>query len=179
MTASRASAGPTTITISPRGSPAAAYSAASASSVPRRTSSCSLVSSRATAAGRGPELEREVGERLGEAARRFVEDERAGHGGERVDPLAPRGAPGRQKALEKEAVGRQAGDAERGERRGSAGSGGDRESRGDGLGDQLDSRDRRSSGVPASEISASAWPSRDAPERARARLGGVVLVIGR
>ena len=47
-------AAPTTITISPRGASVAAYSAASASSAPRLTSSCSLVSSRATAAGRGP-----------------------------------------------------------------------------------------------------------------------------
>ena len=35
------------------------------------------------------------------------------------------------------------------------------------------------SGVPASEISASACPSAMRSQRARARLGGVVLVIGR
>ena len=35
------------------------------------------------------------------------------------------------------------------------------------------------SGVPASEMSASAWPSAMRLQRARARLGGVVLMIGR
>ena len=47
-------AGPTTMTISPFGASPPAYSAASLSSAPRRTSSWSLVNSRATAALRGP-----------------------------------------------------------------------------------------------------------------------------
>ena len=72
--------------------------------------------------GARPKLERKVGERFGEAPRRLVEDERAGHGGERVDPLAAGRRSGREESLEIEAVGRQAGDAKRGERRGSAGA---------------------------------------------------------
>ena len=118
---------PTTMTISPLGASWPAYSAASASSGPRRTSSCSLVNSRATAAAPRPKLERKVGERVGKAPWRFVKDERPGHGRKRVDALPPRGALGRKESLEKETVGRQTGDAEGGERGGGAWRGADRE----------------------------------------------------
>ena len=86
--------------------------------VPRHTSSCSLVSSRATAtrpvgaAGRG-----EVGEGAGQPVRRLVEDDRAPLGRQRGEPLgAARSLPG-QEALEHEPAGGQPARDERGDHR--------------------------------------------------------------
>ena len=169
---------PTTMTISPLGASSAAYSAASLSSAPRLTSSCSLVNSRATAAGRGPSSSARSASVSASRPGGFVENERAGHGGERVDALPPRRPPGRQETLEKEPVGRQAGDAKRRERRGGARRGDDGEALLDRFGDQLIAGigNERRSGVGNER---QRLPFGDASERARASLGGVVLVVGR
>ena len=85
----------------------------------------------------------------------------------------------RQESLEKEPVGRQAGDAERGERRGGAGRGGHREARSDGLGDQLVAGigNQRRAGVGNQR---QRLPRRRcARRRARPHFGGVVLVVRR
>ena len=94
---------------------------------------------------RGPvaKLERKVGERLGEPPWGFVENERAGDGGKRVDALPPRRLPGRQESLEIETVGRQTGDAKGRERRGRAWRGGDGEALRDRLRRRAYSRDRK------------------------------------
>ena len=131
---------------------------------------------------RGPraEFEREVGERLREPARRFVEDQRARHGGQRVDPLAARRAPRRQEALEEEPVGRQARDAQRRERRRrrparrSTGEPRRRPPRRPAC-----SRDRKSAACRRRKSAPAPGPRPSARKRPRARLGGVVLVIGR
>src|SRR6185312_4429145 len=120
----------------------------------------------------------EVGERLGDPARGFVENERAGDGGKRVDALPPRRLPGRQESLEKEAVGGQARDAKGRERRRRPRRDRDREAPRDRLRDELIARigNERRPGVGDERQRLSAG---DAPERPRASLGGVVLVVGR
>ena len=125
-----------------------------------------------------PKLEREVGERVGKATGRFVKDERPGHGRKRVDALPPRGPLGRQESLEEETVGRQTGDAKGGERGGRARRGADREAEGDRFGDELIAGigNQRSSGVGNER---QGLPFGDASKRARANLGGIVLMVGR
>ena len=93
-------------------------------------------------------------------------------------PLPPRRLPGRQESLEIEAVGRQAGDAKRRERRGRAWRRDDREAELDRLGDKFIAgigNERR----PGVGDQRQRLPFRDAFQRARARLGGVVLMIRR
>ena len=125
-----------------------------------------------------PKLERKVGERVGEAPGRFIKDERAGRGRERVDAFPPRRPLGRKESLEIKPVGRQAGDAKGGERGGRARRGGDREAKGYRLGDKLIAGigDQRSSGV-GNERQGLTFG--DAPNRARPSLGGIVLVVRR
>ena len=81
--------------------------------MPRRCSSYSLVSSRATAAGAGAEHGRGVGEHLGQPLRRFEQDQRRRHRRQLAQDPPARGAARRQEALEQEPVGRQAGGHQR------------------------------------------------------------------
>ena len=121
LRAASAPGGATSTTISPFGGSSSASVAASSSSVPRRTVSNSLVSSRAIAALRLPRIAGAIGERFGQSARAFEKHQRAGNRREFREPRPPRPALVRQEAFEEEAVGRQSGDDQRGQHGGGAG----------------------------------------------------------
>ena len=95
----RSSGGPITTTTSPRGRSCRRIVGRQPSSVSRRTSSCSLVSSRATAAGRGAQRLGSFGRHGGQALGRFEQDQRRRDRGQLLQRPPPRrpwpaGSPG-------------------------------------------------------------------------------------
>ena len=96
----------TTTTTSPRsGSPST--DASTSAAVPRRTSSCSFVSSRHSATRRSPMVVTQIPEHPGHATRRLEEHQRARIVGDRGEPCSPLARRARQEALEGEPVRRQ------------------------------------------------------------------------
>ena len=87
--AASSAGGPITTTISPLGA-ASAGSAASAARSPRTTVSCSLVSSRATAAGPRPEHGGHVGQAGAEPRGALEQDQRGAHAPQALEEGAPR-----------------------------------------------------------------------------------------
>ena len=118
-----------TITYSPRGAISATWTAAPAS-VPRHTSSCSLVSSRASATCRSPPhaSARSV-DRADHSVRRFVEHDGPALGGDLRDALGSLATAARQESFEHEATGVEAADHQRHHQRRRTRHSGDRMSR--------------------------------------------------
>ena len=118
-----------------------------------------------------------VGQRLGEAARALEEDQRAGHSGQFGEARTARPALLRQKALEEEAVGRQAGHHQRRQNGRRPGHGGDVHAPLQRLLHELEARigHERRAGVGHQRQPVARLQPR---EKMRANHLGVVLVIG-
>ena len=116
--------------------------------------------------GRGPSSAVRSSERIRQAARRLEHDERARHRRQLGDGAAPRRAPRRQEAGDEEAVGRQAGDEQAGERRRRAGHREHLDAGGDGVAHQL------VAGIGDQRRARIADQRHGAPARSRSRICG-------